>query len=144
MATDTAAKRFSMLDFDLPFQPGMPPPDGVIDADDRFSFLWIYRMVSAVIVNLVAPKVFGGWQRGLEFRIGVGVYDQPFDDNASTYQWYKDGVAVPGQTGHRYRPGRGVLGSTVHFTETVVDTTTSSDEVTVTKFVLDGYRSRGV
>ncbi len=43
MAVDTAAKRFSMLDFDLPTQPGMEPPDGTIN---RSTYLWLYSGIA--------------------------------------------------------------------------------------------------
>lgn len=144
MALDSAAKRFAMLDFDLPTQPGMVPPDGADSAFDRFSLLWLFFNLPGVIVNLVAPKVFGGWRRGLEFRAGPGVYSPAVGDNDATYQWYKDGVAVPGETGHNYSPGRRAKGSTVYFTETVPGpVTTTSNAVVITNFVLEGYRNRG-
>lgn len=50
MAIDTAAKRFRMLDFSIPTAPGMPPPDGTIDGDDRAAFLWLYLAGAAAIV----------------------------------------------------------------------------------------------
>lgn len=46
MAIDTAARRFSMLDFDLPFQPGMTPPDNAVIAADRASLLWLYEGIA--------------------------------------------------------------------------------------------------
>lgn len=42
MAIDTAAKRFSIMDADLPTQPGMVPPDGTIDVGARLALLWLY------------------------------------------------------------------------------------------------------
>lgn len=42
MAVDTAAKRFAIMDFDIPTQPGMQPPVNGINAADRASLLWLY------------------------------------------------------------------------------------------------------
>lgn len=39
---DTAAKRFAMMDFDIPTQPGMQPPVNGVSAADRASLLWLY------------------------------------------------------------------------------------------------------
>lgn len=54
-----------MMDFDTPFQPGMMPPDGTIDASDRESFLWLYSGIAAdapVVppVIVVVPSTQGG------------------------------------------------------------------------------------
>ena len=42
MAVDTAAKRFAIMDFDIPIQPGMQPPVNGVNAADRASLLWLY------------------------------------------------------------------------------------------------------
>lgn len=42
MAIDSAIRRFSMLDFDTPTQPGMGPPNAAPDAGDRQHLLWLY------------------------------------------------------------------------------------------------------
>lgn len=49
MAIDTAAKRFSMMDFDIPSQPGMLPPSGSVDAATRQTFLWLYGGIATVV-----------------------------------------------------------------------------------------------
>lgn len=47
MAIDSAAKRFSILDFDIPSQPGMGPPDGATSEGDRLAMLWLYSGIAA-------------------------------------------------------------------------------------------------
>ena len=54
MAIDTAAKRFSIMDFDLPTQPGMEPPDGAVN---RSTYLWLYSGI-ALDGPGGAPEVF--------------------------------------------------------------------------------------
>ena len=58
MAIDTAAKRFRILDFDIPTAPGMPPPDGTIDASDRVAFLWLYMEAGAAAVVRTAIRTY--------------------------------------------------------------------------------------
>lgn len=57
MAIDTAAKRFRMLDFDIPTAPGIPPPDGTIDGDDRVAFLWLYLTPANIHPGAVSRQV---------------------------------------------------------------------------------------
>lgn len=89
MAIDTAARRFSMMDFDLPMQPGMTPPDNAIVAADRSSFLWLYEgiaLAAAVasgtrrqrqIKSLIRTKRRGRRCRWLPRGIGNGNPRQP-------------------------------------------------------------------
>src|SRR3990167_10554901 len=63
MAVDTASKRFSMMDFDLPWAPGMIPPDGTVDAEDRTTFLWLYNgfaLSGALTAAFTAALSFAG------------------------------------------------------------------------------------
>lgn len=61
MAVDTAAKRFSMMDFDLPSQPGMGPPDGSVAASDRAALLWLYNGIA--LAGFVVEVVAGGFRK---------------------------------------------------------------------------------
>jgi hypothetical protein len=47
MAIDSTQKRFSIMDFDIPTQPGMSPPSGSIDAATRLALLWLYSGIAA-------------------------------------------------------------------------------------------------
>lgn len=68
MAIDTAARRFSIMDFDIPSQPGMMPPDGSITQPDRQSFLWLYGGIA-----LAPPGGFqAAWARRVNTVIAIG------------------------------------------------------------------------
>jgi len=47
MAVDTAEKRYSMLNFGLPFFRALPQVDGGIEADDRLHLLGLYSGIAA-------------------------------------------------------------------------------------------------
>lgn len=66
MAIDSASKRFSMMDFDLPTQPGMMPPDGSITAPDRLAFMWLYS-------GIAADSPSGGNPNRYRTLTGIGV-----------------------------------------------------------------------
>ena len=62
MAIDSAAKRFSIMDFCIPSQPGMDPPDGSVAAADRATLLWLYRGIALDAGGVVVtyPGCVGG------------------------------------------------------------------------------------
>lgn len=57
MAIDTAAKRFSIMDADLPTQPGMVPPSGTINVGPRLAFLWLYSGIVPTVSGAIAATV---------------------------------------------------------------------------------------
>jgi hypothetical protein len=53
MPIDTAAKRFSIIDFDVPSSPATPPPSGSIGQGARFHNLWLYSGLAPASVELL-------------------------------------------------------------------------------------------
>lgn len=57
MAIDTAAKRFSIMDADLPTQPGMVPPSGTINVGPRLALLWLYSGIVPTVDGAIAATI---------------------------------------------------------------------------------------
>lgn len=55
MAIDSAIRRFSLLDFDVPSSPGLGPPNATPDAGDRQHLLWLYSFDAGGVVVPPAP-----------------------------------------------------------------------------------------
>lgn len=68
MAIDSAVRRFSMMDFDLPTQPGMGPPNASPDAGDREHLLWLYAFDAG---GTVPPPVS---EAAVQFTYGMGLH----------------------------------------------------------------------
>ena len=62
---DTAAKRLSALDWDQPWNPGIPIPDGADSQSDRMHGLWTYNGVTtSAPVNPAYELVY--WEGEIE------------------------------------------------------------------------------
>lgn len=55
MAVDSAIRRFSLLDFDVPSSPGLGPPNATPDAGDRQHLLWLYAFDAGGVVVPPTP-----------------------------------------------------------------------------------------
>ncbi len=64
---------------------------------------------SGSLVSLATPAITGTPQVGRPLTAGVGSWSVA--DTAHTFQWYRDGIAVPGATAATFTPGAGDEGS---------------------------------
>jgi hypothetical protein len=70
MAIDTAAKRYSMLDLDLPSSPALGPPSLLSDVGTRLHLLWLYSGFAPIVAVTPAERIitFRGLSRRITFR----------------------------------------------------------------------------
>lgn len=69
MAVDTAEKRFSMMDFDVPSSPGMSPPDEASAFGDRMAMMWLYSGIEPQGAPEPEPET-ASTNRNLSFGLG--------------------------------------------------------------------------
>ncbi len=95
MAIDTAKKRLAALDMDVTTMPGMPFPDGAIDAGDRRHFLWLYTLGQTLFtLPDAATLTANGCRWVFEFLVSAG-----------------SGIRVMATGGNTIRIGANVSGS---------------------------------
>ena len=69
MAVDTRDKRFSMMGLLQPVPSILPNPDGTIDSNDMYQYIFLYH---GITIDPLAPVLVSRWfERSKNKRIGL-------------------------------------------------------------------------